>query len=672
MQKHPMRQKIIALILALALIGALVYAFSNRAAQTADNPFAERDTESAHMLQTEALQISIDDPDIAPQDAPTEAPTQQPSQEPAATDAPTQSPAPTELPDLITPDPNKTPAPSASAPVQEQTPRPAPNAPSLITPRPDAAATAGTGDNSQETQLIYFTTNLINGSTVSTPDLNLIISHKQPALAVKRQTVTLNGVPSNFTGALSLIDGKNIIEITVLYEGAEGRQIQVSKTYTIYLEKEQLIITTDLTDRTVNQLSFGFTAYASIGASRASLIACVNGEKIEGSGNRFSARLIESVNEIVLTATGGGQQLTQRFEIQAELPDGIEINTDLYNHEVDDENFTFYASISGGTDRATLTVVANGETLTGTNGTYACVLSRGNNLIRLKATDVDGVEYTQSYTISFHRYIVVRADEADETMPRFATNIANGMSITGSQYTLQVRGEDGAKKRLYGDHITVELNGATLEDSGEDEGVTYYRLKLMGGENRVKITVWDYEDRYVWNEYILNCETVADGEKIGSITVSVEASTIGLGDLISPRSVDIYQGLNLAGTVAQFLQDNGYEFSNAGTLWDGFYLQYIIRSGITNGWLIPSDLEDAINEDGVMWTNEVSADSLGEFDFTAQSGWMYSVNGQYPNFGMSECYPKDGDVVRIRFTLATGKDIGGGYVNGGGNYGREW
>ena len=94
MQKHPMRQKIIALILALALIGALVYALSNRAAQTADNPFAERDTESAHMLQTEALQISIDDPDIAPQDAPTESPTQQPSQEPAATDAPTQSPAP--------------------------------------------------------------------------------------------------------------------------------------------------------------------------------------------------------------------------------------------------------------------------------------------------------------------------------------------------------------------------------------------------------------------------------------------------------------------------------------------------------------------------------------------------------------------------------------------------
>lgn len=672
MQKHPMRQKIIALTLAIALIAALIYAFSNRPMQTADNPFAERDLESAHMLQTEQLQISIDDSDLAPQDAPSDVPTQLPSQAPSATDAPTQSPAPTELPDLITPDPDRTNAPAPSATAQAATARPAQNAPSLITPRPDASAAPGTGDTAQDTHLIYFTTNLINGSTVSTPEVDLIISHKQPALTVNRQTITVNGVPTRFNGTLSLIEGKNVIEITVLYEGAEGHQIQVSKTYTIYLQKDTLIITTDLTDRTVNQLSFGFTAYASIGASRASLIAYVNGEKIEGSGNRFSTRLIEGTNEILLTATGGGQQLTQRFEITAELPDGIEIHTDLYNHEVDNESFTFYASISGGSERAALTVVANGETLTGTNGTYACVLSRGNNLIRLKATDVDGVEYTQSYTISFHRYIVMRANEADTSMPRFATNIAKDMSITGSQFTLQVRGEDSAGKRIYGDHITVELNGLTLEDSGEDEGVTYYRLKLIGGENRLKITVWDYEDRYVWDEFILNCTTVADGEKIGTITLSVEASTVGLGYLIAPRSVDIYQGLNLAGTLAQFLQDNGYDMANAGTLWDGFYLQYIIRSGITNGWLIPADLEDAINEDGVMWTNEVSADSLGEFDFTAESGWMYSVNGQYPNFGMSECYPKDGDVVRVRFTLATGKDIGGGYVNGGGNYGSEW
>ena len=672
MQKHPLIQKIFAMIVVLGLLGALVYMFSSRQTATDKNPYTQRDEQSAHMLQTDAPQLSIDDPEIAPQDAPIDPPE---SIDPA-TDTPPASQPPSNMPELITPDPNKTPTPpepsASTASSANATSRPAQNPPPLITPRPDATATAGTGDATQETQLIYFTTNIINGATVSTPELSLIISHKQPSLTVKRQVVKLNGMAASLTDSLTLREGKNTIEITVIYEGAEGHQITVSKTYTVYMEPEKLVITTDLTDRTVNQLSFSFTAYAALGSNRASLVAYINGNKIEGSGNRFSTRLSEGANEIILTASGGGQQLTQRFEILAELPDGIEIITDLYNREVDDENFSFHASLAGGTERAALTVVVNGETLSGTDGSYACVLARGNNLIRLKATDVDGAEYTQSYTIAYHHYIIMRADEADESMPRFATNLTRGMSLTGNQFSLQVRGEDGKGQRLYGDHITVELNGSTLEDSGEDEGVTYYRLKLIGGENRVTITVWDYEDRYVWDEYVITCTTVADGEKIGTITLSVEASTVGLGYLISPRSVDIYQGLNLAGTVAQFLQDNGYEISNSGSLWDGFYIKYIIRSGITNGWLIPSDLEDALNDDGVMWTNEVSTDSLGEFDFTAQSGWLYSVNGKYPNYGMSECYPKDGDAVRIRYTLAMGKDVGGGYVNGSGNYGKEW
>ena len=49
---------------------------------------------------------------------------------------------------------------------------------------------------------------------------------------------------------------------------------------------------------------------------------------------------------------------------------------------------------------------------------------------------------------------------------------------------------------------------------------------------------------------------------------------------------------------------------------------------------------------------------------------MYSVNGHYPNVGFSNYYFKDGDVVRTRFTLALGKDIGGGPP--GTNYGKEW
>lgn len=57
--------------------------------------------------------------------------------------------------------------------------------------------------------------------------------------------------------------------------------------------------------------------------------------------------------------------------------------------------------------------------------------------------------------------------------------------------------------------------------------------------------------------------------------------------------------------------------------------------------------------------------NLYEFDCGNLSGWMYCVNGWYPNYGCSRYQLKDGDSVQWRFTCDLGKDIGGGYAVGG-------
>ena len=57
--------------------------------------------------------------------------------------------------------------------------------------------------------------------------------------------------------------------------------------------------------------------------------------------------------------------------------------------------------------------------------------------------------------------------------------------------------------------------------------------------------------------------------------------------------------------------------------------------------------------------------NLYEFDCGALSGWMYRVNGWYPNYGCSRYQLADGDVVEWRFTCDLGNDIGGGYAAGG-------
>lgn len=51
--------------------------------------------------------------------------------------------------------------------------------------------------------------------------------------------------------------------------------------------------------------------------------------------------------------------------------------------------------------------------------------------------------------------------------------------------------------------------------------------------------------------------------------------------------------------------------------------------------------------------------NLYEFDCGELSGWMYRVNGWYPNYGCSRYQLKDGDVVEWRYTCDLGNDVGG-------------
>lgn len=52
--------------------------------------------------------------------------------------------------------------------------------------------------------------------------------------------------------------------------------------------------------------------------------------------------------------------------------------------------------------------------------------------------------------------------------------------------------------------------------------------------------------------------------------------------------------------------------------------------------------------------------NLYEFDCGEQSGWMYKVNGWFPNYGCSRYQLQNGDVVEWVYTCDLGKDVGGG------------
>ena len=62
-----------------------------------------------------------------------------------------------------------------------------------------------------------------------------------------------------------------------------------------------------------------------------------------------------------------------------------------------------------------------------------------------------------------------------------------------------------------------------------------------------------------------------------------------------------------------------------------------------------------------------SINNLYEFDGGDLSGWMYKVNGWFPNYGCSRYQLKPGDVIEWVYTCDLGRDVGGFYATGGGS-----
>ena len=56
---------------------------------------------------------------------------------------------------------------------------------------------------------------------------------------------------------------------------------------------------------------------------------------------------------------------------------------------------------------------------------------------------------------------------------------------------------------------------------------------------------------------------------------------------------------------------------------------------------------------------------LYEFDGGNLSGWMYKVNGWFPNYGCSSYYLSDGDVIEWLYTCDLGRDVGDNSMNQG-------
>lgn len=356
-------------------------------------------------------------------------------------------------------------------------------------------------------------------------------------------------------------------------------------------------------------------------------------------------------------------------------PEDITLTTSVLDGEtVSKRAYDFTAEAKDASGKSyRVTAVINGSTVTDKSGnSYHGYLDKKKNTLRFRVSLGGGRKAEWLYTI----YYVPTT--TPETQPVLHMNLTDGMVSQASGYTLDVEAADYQGNCIYYNNLTVTLNGKKLYHSWATGMITSYWLELAPGENVVTVRAEDEAGLYIEEVCHVTYAPPEANVPIGYIQISVEARTLGLGTLIRQQDIPIYADVPFSYYFVSLLEENGFGYTNGGTVEEGFYLKTLDRPGIAAERSIPEELRAQIEIDGLMWTGNEDSDSIGEYDYTQGSGWMYSVNGNYYNYSMTNYHPTDGDVVRVRYTLANGKDIGGfastgtagGSINS--NYAGEW
>lgn len=540
----------------------------------------------------------------------------------------------------------------------------------------------------------YFRTTIQNGAVLSVPDYSYEIEHLTKR-KVKHIKNTLNdGKASAYNGTLRLAKGKNTVLVAVTYLDEEGMPFTVSKEYTLYFEPEQLVIQTNLSDCTVKKDTISFQAYGQLGEEEFSLKASLNGQELTvGENYQYTAAgLLEGENRIVLTTEHNGQRAEAAYAVVYEKPQEqkIRFDTSLQDEEVKKKKYSFYAQAYMGSEKLeTLAVEKDGVLLEKSeDGNYEVLLEEGENTFTLTA-EKGTVTESVSYTVTYIKQALGDGDgEGNPDAPEVTCTLGESgtnLNTDGSVLSFEVFPRDYKDKPLGASSISIVSFGDNGDNEvvmvWENQGDISFKAYLTPGNNTLIIYVTDEEDNTAELIYSIFCTASQAGDPIGTAHISVEATTVGSGILLS-EDVEIFEGETASHAVMRLLESCGYRANYTGTLDSGFYLKYIESDTDFVSGAIPDDLRAKLEEnysEKDLHLDHFYTNSLGEFDFTSKSGWMYQVNGVYPNYGLSDCYLQNGDEMRIRFTLALGADIGGAGVTGNGSnegeaqgWGYEW
>ena len=530
--------------------------------------------------------------------------------------------------------------------------------------------TAAIFASSCSNEKFLFVCNISDGAVydVKNPAFDITVYYGDSVCGV---TVTCNdktlavGDDGKYVPELSA--GKNVILITAVFGDKTG-----SAAYSVYYNEKTFEIRTDLAEKKIKNGSVSFSAQAFCDGEPCALVVLYGGERITEENGEYLCELQTGENEFEFMAGSGSASFTEKQTIYL---GEFRLNTTLKSGETDEETAEFRAIASYDDEICEVEASVNGETLQANGNSYKYVFPEAGDYEFCLTAYAHAAEYSEIYTITYC-----------DLPPYFdILTFENGKVCKGDLYSFDVAAKNGLGKKMPDTAVTFSadfnandgvenfeaLDGGEISKVWSDAVKTSYALKLSTGKYKkafgkktiLRITA-NYGKKSIYKDFeITYIGADADG-KIGKVTLSIEAFTISCGYLLAPMSIDVYSGENFAKYLCRTITEKGWTYSCTGTIESGFYLASIGGLDLS-GNAIDANLLDAMQKDGenifkkTIASREDGKYNLGEFDFASGAGWMYSVNGVFPNYGFSNYYPQDGDVVRVQFTLCLGKDLGG-------------
>ena len=439
---------------------------------------------------------------------------------------------------------------------------------------------------------LYFTTSIIDGETTAEETYPFTITH-QPQREPIGLAVTVNGRELRYAAqttsvTVHLAAGANTIVVSADYR-EDGGTVRATRSYTVcYAQPGELIIVAKRTSDgrqlgelgTVSEGALTFTACAERDGSTYPVQSVeLNGRTLAGSGGSYTADLNSGENRIRVKASYQSSTAdvtytitynASAFRIKTSISDTViddntaQSSASFEKVTVDSERYRFWLQLIQSTGKESIDRVRVSDS-TGTtsltqesDGLYTVQMGREDRRLYIDYKDSTGRSKTYKYQLHFQRGAedtpedrqptIIAQVEADGTV----IGLTNGLTMKTPDLIVLVDGRSCNGQQLYANNYTVSVNGtvvsAPISQSGYQFGYTAYLSNE--GANTITITATDgdgYSATRSWTVYY--------EEGTVTVTVSVEATTVGLGYLVAPTEVTVPGGTDAWTVVQQVLTE---------------------------------------------------------------------------------------------------------------------